>query len=99
MPGYAASKRAVAQLTRAFANQWAARGVNVNAIAPGYGATDNTAALPADGAHSADLMARVPAARWRTPEDIAGTVVFPASDLARFIHGAVLAVDGGWLAR
>ena len=99
MPGYAASKGAIAQLTRAFANEWAARGVNVNAVAPGYVATDNTAALQEDADRSAELMARVPAARWGTPDDIAWPVVFLASDHAAFVHGAVLPVDGGWLAR
>lgn len=99
VPGYAAAKGGIAQLTRAFANEWAARGVNVNAVAPGYVATDNTAALQADAQRSADLMARVPAQRWGTPEDIAGPVVFLASEAARFVHGAILPVDGGWLAR
>lgn len=99
VPGYAATKGAVAQLAKAFANEWAARGVNVNAVAPGYVATDNTAALQADAERTAQLMARVPAGRWGTPEEIAEPVVFLASDAARFVHGTVLAVDGGWLGR
>jgi len=99
VPGYAATKGAIVQLTKAFANEWAAKGVNVNAIAPGYVATDNTAALQSDPERAAQLMARVPAGRWGRPEDIADPVVFLASDAARFVHGTVLAVDGGWLAR
>lgn len=99
VPGYAASKGAIVQLTRALANEWAAHGVNVNAVAPGYVDTDNTAALKADADRTAALMARVPAGRWGTPSDIAGPVLFLASDLADFVHGAVVPVDGGWLAR
>ncbi len=99
VPGYAAAKGAVAQLTKAFANEWAARGVNVNAVAPGYVATDNTAALQADPERAAQLLARVPAGRWGAPDEIADPVVFLASDAARFVHGAVLPVDGGWLGR
>lgn len=99
VPGYAAAKGGVAQLTRAFANEWASKGINVNAVAPGYVATDNTSALQADEKRSADLLARVPAQRWGSPNDIAGPVVFLASDAARFVHGAILPVDGGWLAR
>jgi 2-dehydro-3-deoxy-D-gluconate 5-dehydrogenase len=99
VPGYAASKGAVAQLTRALANEWASSGVNVNAVAPGYVATDNTAALQSDPDRSAALMARVPAGRWGRPDEIANPVTFLASDLAGFIHGAILPVDGGWLAR
>ncbi|MBK5933574.1 2-deoxy-D-gluconate 3-dehydrogenase [Rhodovulum imhoffii] len=99
VPGYAAAKGAVAQLTRAFANEWAARGVNVNAVAPGYIATDNTAALQKDADRTRDLMARIPAGRWGTPEEIAWPVAFLASEHAAFIHGTILPVDGGWLAR
>jgi 2-deoxy-D-gluconate 3-dehydrogenase len=99
VPGYAAAKGGVAQLARAFANEWAARGVNVNAVAPGYVATENTAALQADHAREAQILARVPAGRWGRAEEIAEPVVFLCSEAARFIHGAVLAVDGGWLAR
>jgi len=99
VPGYAASKGAVAQLVKAFANEWAAGGVNVNGVAPGYIATDNTAALQADTARSRALMERVPARRWGKPEEIAAPVAFLCSDLAAFVHGAILPVDGGWLAR
>lgn len=99
VPGYAASKGAVAQLIKAFANEWASSGVNVNGIAPGYVATDNTAALQADSARQKALMDRVPAARWGQPEEIAEPVAFLCSDLARFVHGAILPVDGGWLGR
>lgn len=99
VPGYAASKGGMAQLARAFANEWAARGVAVNAVAPGYVETDNTAALRADPARAAELLARVPAGRWATPEDVAGPVLFLCSDEAAFVHGAVLPVDGGWLGR
>jgi 2-deoxy-D-gluconate 3-dehydrogenase len=99
VPGYAASKGAIAQLTRAFANEWAGAGVNVNAVAPGYIETDNTAALTSDPVRAAELLARVPAGRWGTTADIAGPVVFLASPLASFVHGTVLTADGGWLAR
>lgn len=99
VPGYAASKAAIANLTRSFANEWASKGVNVNAIAPGYVATDNTAALQADPEREAQLMARVPLGRWLKPEEIAAPVVFLASEAASAIHGTVLAVDGGWGAR
>ena len=99
VPGYAASKGAIAQLTKAFANEWAQHGINVNAVAPGYVATDNTAALQADEARQKSLLDRVPAGKWGDPDDIAAPVVFLCSDMARFIHGTVLAADGGWLAR
>jgi 2-deoxy-D-gluconate 3-dehydrogenase len=99
VPGYAASKGAVANLARALASDWAGWGVGVNAVAPGYVETDNTAALRDDPAREAELIARVPAGRWGRPEDIIGPVLFLASDLAGFVHGAVLPVDGGWLAR
>ncbi|WP_174234447.1 SDR family oxidoreductase [Sulfitobacter sp. SK012] len=99
VPGYAAAKGAVAQLTRALANEWAGHGVNVNAIAPGYVATDNTSALRQDVTRSESLIARIPASRWGKTEEIAWPVAFLASDLAEFVHGAVLPVDGGWLAR
>jgi 2-deoxy-D-gluconate 3-dehydrogenase len=95
----AAAKHAVAGLTRALANEWAGRGVNVNAIAPGYMATDNTAPLRADQARSAAILERIPAGRWGTVDDLAGAVVFLASDASRYVHGTVLPVDGGWLAR
>jgi 2-dehydro-3-deoxy-D-gluconate 5-dehydrogenase len=99
VPGYAASKAATANLVRALANEWAAHGVNVNAVAPGYVATDNTSALQQDTERSAAILARTPAGRWGTPEDIAGPVVFLASAAADWIHGTVLTVDGGWMGR
>ena len=99
VPAYAAAKHGLAGLTKALANEWAAHGVNVNAVAPGYMATDNTTALRDDPARAAEILSRIPAARWGTPDDLAGAIVFLASDAARYIHGTVLAVDGGWLAR
>jgi 2-deoxy-D-gluconate 3-dehydrogenase len=99
VPGYVASKHAIAGVTRALANEWAGRGVNVNAIAPGYIATDNTQALQDDAVRSAALLDRIPAGRWGRPEDLAGAVVFLASAASDYVHGEVLAVDGGWLAR
>ncbi|MGC5165563.1 2-dehydro-3-deoxy-D-gluconate 5-dehydrogenase KduD [Luteimicrobium sp. DT211] len=99
VPGYTASKHAVAGLTKALANEWAAHGVNVNAVAPGYMATDNTAALRGDAARAGSISDRIPAGRWGTPADLAGAVVFLASDAAAYVHGAVIPVDGGWLVR
>lgn len=99
VPGYAASKGAIAQLVRAFANEWAAQGVNVNGIAPGYIATDNTQALQEDKEREAALMARIPAGRWGKPDEIGEPIAFLCSDMARFVHGEILAADGGWLAR
>ena len=99
VPGYAASKSAVAGLTKALANEWADRGVNVNAVAPGYVATANTHDLRLDAERSDAILARIPAARWAEPSDIAGAVLFLCSRAADYIHGAVLPVDGGWLAR
>jgi 2-deoxy-D-gluconate 3-dehydrogenase len=99
VPAYTAAKHGVVGLTKALANEWAARGVNVNAIAPGYMATDNTSALRADPARSEAILDRIPAGRWGTADDLAGAVVFLASDAARYLHGAVIPVDGGWLAR
>ncbi|MBM0202378.1 2-dehydro-3-deoxy-D-gluconate 5-dehydrogenase KduD [Micromonospora sp. STR1s_5] len=99
VPSYTAAKHAVVGLTRALANEWAAHGINVNAIAPGYIATDNTAALRADPDRERTIRDRIPAGRWGTPEDLMGAAVFLASDAARYVHGAVLPVDGGWLAR
>jgi 2-deoxy-D-gluconate 3-dehydrogenase len=97
--GYAASKHAVAGLTKALANEWGASGVTVNAIAPGYIITDNTEPLRQDAGRSAGILARIPMGRWGTPDDIAGVAVFLASPAARYINGEILAVDGGWLAR
>ena len=99
VPSYTASKHGVAGLTKILANEWAARGINVNAIAPGYIETANTAALRADPARNQAILERIPAGRWGRPEDIAQTAVFLASPAAAYIHGAVLNVDGGWLAR
>ena len=99
VPGYAASKGGIAQLTKALANEWAGKGVNVNAIAPGYIATDNTAALRADETRSRQILERIPAGRWGAPGDLAGAFVFLASAASDYVHGAVLPVDGGWLAR
>ncbi|MEO6526211.1 MAG: 2-dehydro-3-deoxy-D-gluconate 5-dehydrogenase KduD [Gemmatimonadaceae bacterium] len=99
VPGYTASKHAVAGLTKAFANEWAQSGVNVNAIAPGYMQTENTRPLREDKARTATITARIPAARWGTPEDLAGAVVFLSSRASDYVNGHVLVVDGGWMAR
>jgi 2-deoxy-D-gluconate 3-dehydrogenase len=99
VPAYAASKGAVAQLTKALANEWAPKGINVNAIAPGYMETDNTRALRADPVRSRQIMERIPAGRWGTPEDLAAAAVFLASPASDYMHGHVLVVDGGWMAR
>ena len=99
VPAYAASKGGVAQLTKALCNEWAGAGVNVNAIAPGYTATEMNTALLADPVRLEQLSVRIPAGRWGQPEDIGHVVVFLASRAAAYIHGQVLAVDGGWLAR
>lgn len=99
VPGYTAAKSAVAGLTKAFANEWAGSGVNVNAIAPGYIATDNTQALRADPARSAAILDRIPAGRWGQPDDIGGAAVFLASSASDYVSGIVLPVDGGWLGR
>ncbi|GAA3732847.1 2-dehydro-3-deoxy-D-gluconate 5-dehydrogenase KduD [Plantactinospora mayteni] len=99
VPGYAAAKSGLVGLTRALANEWAARGVNVNAIAPGYVATDNTQALRADPGRSAAILERIPAGRWGRPEDLAGAAVFLASPASDYVSGAVIPVDGGWLGR
>ena len=96
---YAAAKGGVAQLTKGLSNEWAARGINVNAIAPGYMATEMNTALMNDPVRSAQIMERIPAKRWGTPEDLGGTAVFLASRASAYMHGAVLAVDGGWMAR
>jgi len=99
VPSYAAAKSGVAGLTKALANEWAGRGVNVNAIAPGYIATNNTAALQADETRNRQILERIPASRWGDPKDIAGAAVFLASSAANYVNGHILAVDGGWLAR
>ncbi|PYI39130.1 2-deoxy-D-gluconate 3-dehydrogenase [Arthrobacter psychrolactophilus] len=99
IPAYAASKGAVVQLTKALCNEWAPRGVNVNAVAPGYFATDMNSALLADAERHQQISERIPAGRWGRPEDMAGAVVFLASTAADYIHGTVIPVDGGWLSR
>ena len=99
VPGYAAAKGGVAQLTKALANEWAGQRINVNAIAPGYMKTDNTSALQADPVRSRQIGERIPAGRWGEPEDLAGAVVFLSSRASDYIHGHVLVVDGGWLGR
>ncbi|GAM96581.1 2-deoxy-D-gluconate 3-dehydrogenase [alpha proteobacterium U9-1i] len=99
VPSYTASKSAIAGVTRLLANEWAAKGVNVNAIAPGYMVTDNTEALRADETRNRDILARIPAGRWGEATDLAGAAVFLASHASDYVHGAIIPVDGGWLAR
>jgi len=99
VPGYAASKGGIGQLTKAFANEWAAKGVNVNAIAPGYIATDNTQALQDDPDRSKSILDRIPAGRWGRPEDFAGPAVFLSSSASDYVCGEILTVDGGWMGR
>ncbi len=99
VPSYTAAKHAVAGLTKALANEWAARGLNVNAIAPGYIATNNTAALRADPERSRQILERIPAGRWGQPSDLVGAAIFLASSASDYVHGHVLVVDGGWMAR
>ena len=99
VPGYAASKGALSSLIKAFANEWAGKGVNVNGIAPGYIATDNTEALRNDEERSKSILSRIPANRWGQPEDFKGPVVFLASDASNYVHGTILTVDGGWMGR
>ncbi len=99
VPSYTAAKSGVLGLTRLLANEWAPKGINVNAIAPGYMATANTAPLRADPVRSAEILGRIPAGRWGQPGDLAGAVVFLCSSAADYVHGSVIAVDGGWLAR
>ena len=99
VPSYTASKSGIAGITRLLANEWASKHINVNAIAPGYMATDNTAQLRADEVRSKEILARIPAGRWGEPSDIGGTAVFLASSAADYLHGAIIPVDGGWLAR
>jgi 2-deoxy-D-gluconate 3-dehydrogenase len=99
VPGYSASKGGVAQLTKALANEWAGRGVNVNAVAPGYVSTDNTEALRNDPQRAREILARIPAGRWGEPEDFKGVVTFLASSASDYVHGSTIVVDGGWLGR
>jgi len=99
VPGYAASKGAIGSLTKAFANEWASKGVNVNAIAPGYIATDNTEALREDPERSSSILGRIPAGRWGETEDFKGPAVFLASEASNYVHGTILTVDGGWMGR
>jgi 2-deoxy-D-gluconate 3-dehydrogenase len=99
VPGYAAAKGGIAQLTKALSNEWAAKKINVNAIAPGYMATDNTEALRNDAARSRQILDRIPAGRWGEPKDLAGAAVFLCSSASDYVHGQILVVDGGWLAR
>lgn len=99
VPSYTASKSGLAGLTRLLACEWAGRGVNVNAIAPGYFATNNTTALRDDEKRAAEILGRIPAGRWGRPSDLGGAAVFLASPAADYVHGTTLAVDGGWLAR
>jgi len=99
VPAYAVSKGGIGQLTKALANEWAGRGVNVNAIAPGYMSTDNTSALRADPVRNRQITERIPAGRWGEPDDLAGAAIFLASDASNYVHGHVLVVDGGWMGR
>lgn len=99
VPGYAASKGAIGQLTMALANEWASKGVNVNAIAPGYISTDNTEALRNDPVRSEQILSRIPAGRWGSPDDFKGPVVFLASSASDYLHGSIVLVDGGWMGR
>jgi 2-deoxy-D-gluconate 3-dehydrogenase len=95
---YTASKSAIAGVTKLLANEWASRGINVNAIAPGYIETNNTAALREDEARNKSILARIPAGRWGKPEDMGGVAIFLSSAAADYMHGAIVPVDGGWLA-
>ncbi len=99
IPSYTASKSAVAGLTRALANEWARDNININAIAPGYMATENTRPIREDAKRAQAILERIPAGRWGTPADLAGVVVFLASEAASYLNGAIIPVDGGWLAR
>jgi 2-deoxy-D-gluconate 3-dehydrogenase len=99
VPSYAAAKGGVGQLTKAFANEWAGKGVNVNAIAPGYMDTDNTEALRNNPERAPRILERIPAGRWGKPEDLAGAAVFLASDASDYVHGHILVIDGGWMNR
>ena len=99
VPAYAAAKGGVAQLTKSCANEWAAKGINVNAIAPGYMATDNTTALRADETRNRQILERIPAGRWGAPQDLNGAAVFLCSAASDYLHGHILVVDGGWMGR
>ncbi len=99
VPGYSASKGAIAQLTKALANEWAQNGVQVNAIAPGYVTTDNTTALRADPVRNPAILSRIPAGRWGVPDDFKGVAVFLASSASDYVNGSIIVIDGGWLAR
>lgn len=99
VPSYTASKSAIAGITRLLANEWASKGININAIAPGYMATDNTAQLRDDEKRSAEILSRIPAGRWGLPSDLGGAVIFLASSASDYVNGAIIPVDGGWLAR
>jgi 2-deoxy-D-gluconate 3-dehydrogenase len=99
VPGYAASKGGIKQLTMSFANEWADKGVNINAIAPGYIATDNTKALRDDPVRNKAILNRIPAGKWGKPEDLMGTIVFLASDASNYLNGSIIVVDGGWMGR
>ncbi len=99
VPGYAASKGGIKQITMSFANEWASKGVTVNAIAPGYIATENTKALREDVVRNKSILDRIPQGRWGTPEDLMGTIVFLSSDASKYLNGSVVTVDGGWMGR
>ncbi|NNE75798.1 MAG: SDR family oxidoreductase, partial [Pricia sp.] len=99
VPGYAASKGAIGHLTMALSNEWASKGVQVNAIAPGYISTDNTEALRNDEERSKSILGRIPAGRWGEPEDFKGPIVFLASEASDYMTGTVMLVDGGWMGR
>ncbi|HEX3144949.1 MAG TPA: SDR family oxidoreductase, partial [Pyrinomonadaceae bacterium] len=99
VPAYAASKGGVAQLTKALSNEWAGKGINVNAIAPGYMRTDNTKALQQDETRNRQILERIPAGRWGEPSDLAGAAVFLSSPASDYVNGEVLTVDGGWMGR
>ena len=99
VPGYASSKGGIGSLTKALANEWAGKGVNVNAIAPGYIATDNTSALRSDEVRNASILSRIPAGRWGNADDLKGATVFLASPASDYVHGTIITVDGGWMGR
>jgi len=99
VPGYAASKGAIRQLTQSFANEWAVKGININAIAPGYISTDNTAALRADAQRNKSILERIPQGRWGKPEDMAGAALFLSSSASDYMDGSIITVDGGWMGR